>query len=161
MILQGTAGQNAARLERVFDLDLERPEASMLAHRDAAPVRARPAVAFECRNGACRLLNDASSSLVRGGWTRAWASRTSIRSSWVAEVAEQRLVGLAHGRAGALALGVVGLGDVDGDQPRAWPVTICGVSWHDGDGSARKSKASPASGFSNLLTTGRPSRSRP
>ena len=35
----------------------------------------------------------------------------------MAEVAEQRAVGLAHGFAGALALGVVGLGEVDRDQP--------------------------------------------
>ena len=34
-----------------------------------------------------------------------------------AEVSEQRAVGLPHFLAGALALGVVGLGDVDGDQP--------------------------------------------
>jgi hypothetical protein len=34
----------------------------------------------------------------------------------VAEVAEQRAVGLRHVLAGAVALGVIGLGDVDGDQ---------------------------------------------
>jgi hypothetical protein len=42
----------------------------------------------------------------------------------VAEVAEQRPVGLPHGAPDALAFGVVGLRDVDGDQTR-------GMACHD------------------------------
>src|SRR5215207_10316729 len=39
-----------------------------------------------------------------------------VMSDLMPEVAEQRPIGLAHGLAPALPLGVVGLSDVDGDQ---------------------------------------------
>ena len=79
----------------------------------------------------------------------------------VAEVAEQRAVGLRHVLAGAVALGVIGLGDVMVISPPACPVMTRGVSWNVVPVSARKSNARPASGLSNLLTRSRRSRRSP
>ncbi len=81
-----------------------------------------------------------------------------IVAELVAEMAEQRAVVLAHLGAHLLALGGIGLGDVERDQP----VVVAGQHALAGrraadEGSARKSKAMPISSLGLALgPTGRP-----
>jgi hypothetical protein len=74
----------------------------------------------------------------------------------VPEVAEQRAVGLAHRDAPLLAPRIVGLGQAMVIRPLSWPVITRGPP---SGASARTSKASPSSGSSARVTSGRRRRS--
>ncbi len=71
-----------------------------------------------------------------------------VMADLMPEMAEQRAVRLAHGRAPPLALGVVGLGERHGDQPLVMPgqhagrVRVVGIGQDVEDEAARLGPAS-------------------
>ena len=78
----------------------------------------------------------------------------------VPEVPEDRPVRLVHQVPTPLALGVVGLGDVDRDHPVIVPGQHGDRPGVPGSASARNSKARPPRGSSCLFAIGRSSSSR-
>jgi hypothetical protein len=79
----------------------------------------------------------------------------------VAEMAEERAVGLSHVLAMALALGVVGLGDVDGDQALAMARHGLRILAKRRAGVGEEVEGEPGLRIFDLLVSGSPKRKSP